>query len=116
MNRLTELALSFFEVIEAEGREFGRGAGRLIRSALFLFFGLAFLFAASLTAGYALYLLLSLFIGAPSAAFVVALLLSAAGAVLLLKSAGHELKDSEQSASVPAPSEGNDSDAEKTAE
>lgn len=115
MNRLTELALSFFEVIEAEGREFGRGAGRLIRSALFLFFGLAFLFAASLTAGYALYLLLSLFIGAPSAAFVVALLLCAAGAVLL-KSARPELKDREEPASVPAPSEGNDSDAEKPAE
>lgn len=112
MNRLTELALSFFEVIEAEGREFGRGAQRVVRSALFLFFGLAFLFAASLTAGYALYLLLSLFIGRPSAAFVVAFLLSVSG-VLLLKSASP--KDNDRPEPGPEPPEENNGDAEKPA-
>ncbi|MCR5335898.1 MAG: phage holin family protein [Synergistes sp.] len=116
MNKLTELALSFFDVIEAEGREFSRGASRLIRSALFLFFGLAFLFAASLTAGYALYLLLSLFIGAPSAAFVVALLLCAAGVMLLRSASPEDNRKMEEPGPAPETPEESESDAEKPVE
>ena len=86
MNRLTGLVLSFFDVLEAEGRQFRSGALSVIRGTLILFFGLAFLFAGALAAGYALYLVLSLMIGRPGAAFVIALMLCAAGSLLIKKS------------------------------
>lgn len=86
MNRLTELVLSFFDLLEAEGREFRGQAQAVLRGAMMLFFGGVLLTAGALAAGYALYLALACLLGRPAAAFVVALLLGAAGMTLISKS------------------------------
>ncbi|MDO4560314.1 MAG: hypothetical protein Q4C86_05120 [bacterium] len=86
MNRLTELVLSFFDLLEAEGREFRGQAQAVLRGAMMLFFGGVLLTAGTLAAGYALYLALACLLGRPAAAFAVALLLCAAGMTLISKS------------------------------
>ena len=86
MNRLTELVLSFLDLMEAEGRELRGQAQAVLRGAIMLFFGGALLTAGTLAAGYALYLALARLIGPPAAAFAVALLLGAAGMTLISKS------------------------------
>ena len=86
MSRLTELVLSFFDLMEAEGRERREQAQIVTRGAIMLFFGGVLLTAGLLAAGYALYLTLARLLGAPAAAFIVALLLGAAGMTLISKS------------------------------
>ncbi|MCD7876039.1 MAG: phage holin family protein [Cloacibacillus porcorum] len=86
MNRLTELVISFFELVEAEGRELREQAQGVLRGAAMFFFGGALLSAGVLTAVYALYLTLASRLGRPAAALIAALLLGAVGAALILKS------------------------------
>lgn len=86
MNRLTELVISFFELVEAEGRELRVQAQDVLRGAAMFFFGGVLLSAGVLTAVYALYLTLASRLGRPAAAFIAALLLGAVGVALILKS------------------------------
>ncbi|MCD8163546.1 MAG: hypothetical protein LUE09_08970 [Synergistaceae bacterium] len=86
MNRLTELVISFFELVEAEGRELRVQAQDVLRGASMFFFGGVLLSAGVLTAVYALYLTLASRLGRPAAALIAALLLGAVGVALILKS------------------------------
>ncbi|MCC8058736.1 phage holin family protein [Cloacibacillus sp.] len=86
MNRLTELVISFFELVEAEGRELRVQAQDVLRGAAMFFFGGVLLSAGVLTAVYALYLMLASRLGRPAAALIAALLLGAVGVALILKS------------------------------
>ena len=53
MNRITNAVLSFFELVEAEGRELRAQTEIMAKRVLLLFFGGLLLFAAALAGGFA---------------------------------------------------------------
>ena len=106
MNRNSEIARSFFELVEAEGRELRSQTEILAKRVLLLFFGGLLLFAAALAGGFAFYAAVAPRLGRPAAALLSAALLAAPGLYALSKGLAKERG--------PAPmprSEGDDADA-----
>lgn len=85
MNRITNAVLSFFELVEAEGRELRSQAEILAKRVLLLFFSALLLFAAALAGGFAFYAAVAPRLGRPAAALLAAALLAALGLYALSK-------------------------------
>lgn len=83
MNRLTKLILSFFDLLEAEGRSFRSQTQAVFRGLIILFFAGVFLTAAALMACYGIFISLVCAIGAPAAAAVTTIVLAALGLICL---------------------------------
>ena len=106
MNRITNAVLSFFELVEAEGRELRSQTEILAKRVLLLFFGGLLLFAAALAGGFAFYAAVAPRLGRSAAALLAAALLAATGLYALSKGLAKERS------AAPAPrSEGDDVDA-----
>lgn len=92
MNRITNLIFSFLDLIQAEGRDFRIQTERMLRGIMVIFFGGVLLTSAALLAGFGFFYLLAyvLCLGVPSAAFIVALLLCAAGFALVMQGISSE--------------------------
>ena len=106
MNRITNAVLSFFELVEAEGRELRAQTEIMAKRVLLLFFGGLLLFAAALAGGFAFYAAVAPRLGRPAAALLAAALLAAPGLYALSKGLAKER------GSAPAPrSEGDGADA-----
>lgn len=85
MNRITNAVISFFELVEAEGRELRSQAEVLAKRVLLLFFSGLLLFAAALAGGFAFYAAVAPRLGRPAAALLAAVLLAAPGLYALSK-------------------------------
>ena len=85
MNRITNAVLSFFELVEAEGRELRSQADIIAKRVLLMFFGGLLLFAAALAGGFAFYAAVAPRLGRPAAALIAAALLAAPGIYALSK-------------------------------
>ena len=85
MNRITNAVLSFFELVEAEGRELRSQAEIVAKRVLLMFFGGLLLFSAALAGGFAFYAAVAPRLGRPAAALIVAVLLAAPGIYALSK-------------------------------
>lgn len=98
MNSLSRAVLSFFELLEAEGREFRTKAEASVRSLMAFFFAGLLLVAAAIFAGFAFYTALLPLTGRPLAALAAALLFAAAGIFLMRRSCefDEETKDTGQ--------------------
>lgn len=85
MNRITNVVLSFFELVEAEGRELRSQTETLARRILLMFFGGLLIFAAVLLVGFAFYAALAPRLGRPAAATSAAVVLAVPGVYALFK-------------------------------
>ncbi len=85
MNRITTAVLSFFELVEAEGRELRSQTEILAKRVLLLFFSGLLLFAAALAGGFAFYAAVAPKLGRPAAALIAAAMLAAPGLYTLSK-------------------------------
>lgn len=92
MNSLSRAVLSFFELLEAEGREFKTKAEASVRSLIVFFFAGLLLVVAAVFAGFAFYTALLPLTGRPLAALASALLFAVSGIFLMRRS--HELDES----------------------
>ncbi len=92
MNRITNLILSFFDLLEAEGRSFRTHTERAVRGILILFFGGVLLTSAALFAGYGFFNFLAyvLGLGVPESSLAVALLLGGGGYALIRRGLAEE--------------------------
>ena len=99
MNRLTNLILSFFELIEAEGRLFRNQTQTMLRGIVILFFAGVLLSSAALMACYGIFLYLISLMGAPAAALLTALLLAILG-LLCIKSGLNQEKRQDMGTAV----------------
>lgn len=86
MSRLTELALSFFDLAEAEGRELRKQTREVLRGAALFFSGALLLAVGVIAACFALYSALASVIGETLAALVAAVVLCAVGFALMAMS------------------------------
>ncbi len=108
MNRITNLILSFFDLIEAEGRSFRIQTERMLRGIMVLFFGGVLLTAALLAAVFGLYTMLVFFLGVSGAAFAAALILATCGMALIKKGLATEHR---QNAAQPEPPQNQEKEA-----
>lgn len=102
MNRITNAVLSFFELVEAEGRELRSQTEILVKRALLLFIGALLLFAAALAGGFAFYAAAAPRLGCPAAALLAAAMLAAPGLYALFKGLAKDPCD------APTPRNGED--------
>lgn len=77
--------LSFFELVEAEGRTLKQKTLLILEGFMLMFFGASLLFFGVIAAGAAFYLWLSSFISSWAAALVVAVILAVLGVLLLYR-------------------------------
>lgn len=85
MGTITGALMSFFDLVEAEGRTLREKTIIVIEGILIMCFGVLLIFVGAIAAGCALYMLLRCYIGGPAAAGVVAVLLAVPGFLILSK-------------------------------
>ncbi len=85
MEIFANLMISFFELIEAEGRTLRQKSVYVVEGFLVMFFGVSMIIYGSFAVGAAVYFWLSPYIGKPMSAFLVSLLFIGAGAWLICK-------------------------------
>ena len=85
METIANVVLSFFELVEAEGRVMRKNVVVLMECFLFMFLGVLLLFIGVIALSYALYACLSTLFGTIIAAFVIAASVLASGFVMLTK-------------------------------
>jgi len=85
LETLTNLIVSFFDLIEAEGRTLRERAVLVAEGLLVMFLGVSLLICGLFVVGAALYFWLSEHLGRPASALIVAALLLLSGALLILK-------------------------------
>lgn len=85
MGSLTNIVISFFELAEAEGRVAKRNVMLLIRSFLYLYFGLFFIFVGAMVGFTLLYLWLKTQRGVYVAGWTVTIILLSIGFIMICK-------------------------------
>lgn len=85
MEIISKAVLSFFELVEAEGRTFRDRAVVVMEGVVMVWFGAALILLALVAAGFSLYMLLNCYIGGPASAAVVAAAFAGCGFWLLAK-------------------------------
>ncbi|MDO5114473.1 MAG: hypothetical protein Q4D58_00110 [Synergistaceae bacterium] len=91
MNRLSRVIVSFFDLIEAEGRELRLQTAIAVRGMMLFFFGGLLVVAAFIAAGCALYIELSELLGPSLAALAAAVFFAAAGGFLISRGAARSV-------------------------
>ena len=87
METLANVVVSFFELVEAEGRVMRKNVVTVMECFLLIFFGASFVFFGAIAAAAAVYIWLSTYVGRPMSALLIAALMSAVGIVMIRK--GH---------------------------
>jgi len=85
LETFANLIVSFFDLIEAEGRTLREKSVLVIEGFLIMFFGVSLVVYGVFALGAALYFLLSEFMGKPASALLVAVLFLGAGAWMISK-------------------------------
>lgn len=85
MEIFANLIVSFFDLLEAEGRKFKEKSVLVIEGFLIMFFGVSLVIFGVFALGAALYIWLSCYIGKPVSALLVAVLFLGTGIWLLSK-------------------------------
>lgn len=85
MEIISKAILSFFDIVEAEGRVFREKAIVVMEGVIMMWLGVALILIAILAAGGAIYMWLRCYIGAPASALAVAVLFAVCGALVLSK-------------------------------
>lgn len=94
MNSIANAVISFFELLEAEGRNLRKKTVAAAENLMLVFFAFALVFVGTIVMSYALCLWLSEHIGEIGAVFTVAVLLLALGGMMFVKArAGAENGD-----------------------
>lgn len=83
MRSITQVVISFLELLEAEGRSFRKSAVLAAETITVIFFALSMIFAGAAVALFSLYLWLSVRVGRIGGSAVIAALLLLAGGYLL---------------------------------
>lgn len=85
MKSISNAIVSFFELLEAEGRSFRKSSISMVENMLVVFFALALMFVGVIVALFSFYIWLSWYIGRVGGSAVIAVLLLASGYYLYVK-------------------------------
>jgi len=85
LETLTNLIVSFFDLIEAEGRTFREKSVLVTEGFLIMFFGVSLVICGVFAVGAAFYFWLSEYLGRPASALIVAAILLGSGVWTILK-------------------------------
>lgn len=85
MGSLTNIVISFFELVEAEGRVAKRNIMLLTRSFLYLYFGMLFIFVGAMVGFTLLYMWLKTLRGIYVAGWTITLILLSIGFIMICK-------------------------------
>ncbi|MEG1799935.1 MAG: hypothetical protein RR214_07100 [Synergistaceae bacterium] len=106
METLANVVISFFELVEAEGRVMRKNVVVGIECFLLIFFGASFVFFGAIAAAAALYMWLSSCIGKPLSALLIAFVMAGVGLAMISKGHiafhAHTPQKSEKSGGVSA--------------
>lgn len=113
MSRLTELALSFIDLAEAEGRELRRQTRDVLRGVALFFSGALLVASGVLVGSYALYSALASVIGRTLAALVAAVVLCVLGFAFMLSSSKRsDIPQAKSKETLPAKVNDNENSAD----
>lgn len=85
MEIISKAVLSFFDLVEAEGRTLRDRAVVVMEGVVMIWFGATLILMALLAAGFSLYMLLNCWIGGPASAAIVAIVFAGCGFLVLAK-------------------------------
>lgn len=112
VQNISKAIISFFDLLEAEGRNLKKSTVAVVEGLIVVFFAMALIFVGAVVALISLYLWLGQYIGRAGSAAIVAVLFFIIGSVALAKAHSGFTGGEKDESQVTAPAEGGGQDGE----